>query len=71
MAFEMIEPLPPAGPATLDYHRIQKTPCSPEQLMATFLTAAREAGGRDLTITAVADDDITGPHIDFHWQETT
>lgn len=64
-----IEPLPEPCDAPVLMHRIQRTPCTPEDLMATFLTVLREAGRNQVTVET-ASDGAGGPAIQFTYEET-
>lgn len=68
MAFDMIEPLPAPSSEPVTYSRIQKTPCTTRELMATLLKTVEEAGTNEITINATRNG-ITGPTVEFIWKE--
>lgn len=64
-----VPPLPDACPVPVTRGRIQTTPCSTRELMATFIKAIEEAGANEITVNATRYDG-TGPAIEFTWKDT-
>lgn len=63
---DMVVPLPePSGPVRM--MRGLHTPCTPEEMVATLMTALREAGTNTITVTC-SNFDIDRPTVEFCWE---